>query len=60
MVRADYRETLTSQPDFWTKSQKDILSGIDLDPGTTLTVVGPMLDGLSRQDRITAGVSFTF
>jgi hypothetical protein len=60
MVRADFRETLTSQPDFWTKSQKDILSGIETDPGTTLTVVGPVLDGLSRQDRITMGLSFTF
>jgi opacity protein-like surface antigen len=60
MIRADYRETLTSQPDFWSKSQKDILSGIDTDPGTTLTVVGPVLDGASRQDRITMGLSFTF
>jgi opacity protein-like surface antigen len=60
MIRADYRETLTSQPDFWSKSQKDILSGIDTDPGTTLTVVGPVLDGLMRQDRVTMGLSFTF
>ncbi|MGA9717858.1 MAG: LssY C-terminal domain-containing protein, partial [Acidobacteriaceae bacterium] len=60
MLRADYRETLTSQPDFWTKSQKEILGGIDADPGTTLTVVGPVLDGAMRQDRITMGLSFTF
>jgi opacity protein-like surface antigen len=60
MLRADYRETLTSQPDFWSKSQKDILGGINADPGTTLTVVGPVLDGLMRQDRITMGLSFTF
>lgn len=60
MLRADYRETLTSQPDFWTKSQKDILGGIDADPGTTLTVVGPVLDGAMRQDRVTMGLSFTF
>ena len=60
MVRADFRETLTSQPDFWSKSQKDILGGINADPGTTLTVVGPVLDGLMRQDRITMGLSFTF
>jgi opacity protein-like surface antigen len=60
MIRADYRETLTSQPDFWTKSQKEILSGIDLDPGTTLTVVGPVLDGAMRTDRVTMGMSFTF
>ena len=60
MIRADYRETLTAQPDFWSKSQKDILSGIDTDPGTTLTVVGPVLDGPMRQDRVTMGMSFTF
>ncbi len=60
MIRADYRETLTSQPDFWTKSQKEILSGIDTDPGTTLTVVGPVLDGPMRPDRVTMGLSFTF
>jgi opacity protein-like surface antigen len=60
MIRADYRETLTSQPDFWSKSQKEILSGIDTDPGTTLTVVGPVLDGVMRQDRVTMGLSFTF
>jgi opacity protein-like surface antigen len=60
MIRADYRETLTSQPDFWTKSQKDILSGIETDPGTTLTVVGPVLDGPMRQDHVTMGMSFTF
>lgn len=60
MIRADYRETLTPQPDFWTKSQKDILGGLVYDPGTTLTVVGPVLDAPLRQDRVTMGMSFTF
>ena len=60
MIRADYRETLTSQPDFWSKSQKDILGGITYDPGTTLTVVGPVFDAPSRQDRVTMGMAFTF
>ncbi len=60
MLRADFRETLTGQPDFWSKSQKEILSGIDLNPDTTLTVVGPVLDGNLRQDHVTGGVSFTF
>jgi opacity protein-like surface antigen len=60
MIRADYRETLTSQPDFWSKSQKDILGGLVYDPGTTLTVVGPFFDAPSRQDRVTMGLSFTF
>lgn len=60
MIRADFRETLIAQPDFWSKSQKDILSGIDVDPGWTLHVIGPVLDGAMRQDRITMGGSFTF
>jgi hypothetical protein len=49
MIRADYRETLTSQPDFWSKSQANILSGIELDSGSTLTVIGPVLDGSCAQ-----------
>jgi opacity protein-like surface antigen len=60
MIRADYRETLTSQPDFWSKSKNDILSGIQIDEGSQLTVIGPVLDGPLRQDRITTGISFTF
>lgn len=60
MLRADYRETLTSQPDFWTKSQKDILSNVSVSEGYSLTYLGPFLQPASRQDRITGGVSFTF
>ena len=60
MIRADFRETLTSQPDFWSKSEKDISGGIIVDPGTSYATIGPVLDGLSRQDRITMGLSFTF
>ena len=60
MVRADFRETLTSQPDFWTKSKKDILSNIQYDDGSTLTFVGPILDGAMRQDVVTGGFSFIF
>jgi hypothetical protein len=60
MIRADFRETLTSQPDFWSKSEKDISGGIVVDPGTTYTTIGPVLDGLLRQDRVTMGLSFTF
>jgi hypothetical protein len=48
MIRADYRGTLISQPDFWSKSQKNVEGGINTDPGTTLTVVGPVLDGAMR------------
>lgn len=60
MIRADFRETLTSQPDFWSKSEKDISGGIVVDPGTTYETIGPVLDGLLRQDRVTMGLSFTF
>ena len=59
MIRLDYRETLTSQPDFWTKSKASILSGIELDDAT-LTFVGPVLAGAMRQQRVGGGLSFTF
>jgi opacity protein-like surface antigen len=59
MIRVDYRETLTSQPDFWTKSKASILSGIELD-NATLTFVGPIFDSAMRQQRVGGGVSFTF
>ena len=57
--RFDYRETLTSQPDFWTKSKADILSGVVLD-NSTLTFVGPIFDSAMRQQRVGGGLSFTF
>jgi opacity protein-like surface antigen len=59
MVRVDYRETLTSQPDFWTKSKTSILEGVVLD-NATLTFVGPIFEGAMRQQRVGGGVSFTF
>jgi hypothetical protein len=31
-----------------------------VDPGTSYTTIGPVLDGLLRQDRVTTGISFTF
>ncbi len=60
MVRADFRETLTSQPDFWTKSINDILSNVQVDDGSTLTFVGPVFQGAMRQDVVTGGLSFIF
>lgn len=60
MLRTDFRETLTSQPDFWSKSKQHLLNGITLDSPATITVIGPVLDSALRQDRITGGVSFTF
>jgi opacity protein-like surface antigen len=59
MIRMDYRETLTSQPDFWTKSVKNIISGVELD-NATMTFVGPTFQGAMRQQRVGGGVSFTF
>jgi opacity protein-like surface antigen len=59
MVGLDYRETLTSQPDFWTKSKSNIVSGVELD-NATMTFVGPVFDGVMRQQRVGGGVSFTF
>jgi opacity protein-like surface antigen len=59
MVRVDYRETLISQPDFWSKSRSDILANIDA-PDYTIQEVGPVFGGAMRQQHATAGVSFTF
>jgi opacity protein-like surface antigen len=59
MFRIDYRETLTSQPDFWSKSKQDLLNGIYVED-STITVLGPAFDGNMRQIRATGGISFTF
>src|SRR3984957_3503142 len=59
MIRLDYREKLTSQPDFWTTPKTSILNGIVLD-NATLTYVGPIFQGAMRQQRVGGGVSFTF
>ncbi len=59
MFRMDYRDTLVSQPDFWTKSKASILTSIELDDAT-LTFVGPVLAGAMRQQRLGGGLSFTF
>lgn len=60
MVQFDYRETLIGQPDFWSKSKKDILANVSVDDGYTLQVIGPVLDGAMRQQHVTAGLNFTF
>ena len=59
MVRADYRETLISQPDFWTKSRRDILSNLSA-PDYTIQEVGPVFNGAMREQHATTGLSFTF
>lgn len=59
MIQLDSRETLTGQPDFWTKSKSAILSGVVLD-NAILTLVGPVLAGVMRQQRVGGELSFTF
>lgn len=59
LVRADYKETLTGQPDFWSKSKNDIFDPNEL-PGYTLEIIGPFTEGVMRQQRATMGVSFVF
>jgi LssY-like putative type I secretion system component LssY/outer membrane protein with beta-barrel domain len=59
MFRIDYRETLTSQPNFWSKSKEDILEGLYVED-STVEIIGPQLAGPMRQIRATGGISFTF
>ena len=59
MLRADYRETLTSQPDFWSKSKNDLLNSLDVGDYTT-TLIGPAFNGVMRSQNAGVGVSFTF
>jgi opacity protein-like surface antigen len=59
LLRADYKETLSGQPDFWSKSKDEIFGTSDR-PGYSLIVVGPLMNGLMRQQRATMGVSFVF
>lgn len=60
MVRMDYRETLVSQPDFWSKSQDDLLNNITVTDSSLVEEIGPVLQGRMRQQHGTIGVSFTF
>jgi len=59
LVRADYKETLTSQPNFWSKAEDEILSA-DFMQNYSLGVFGPDSEGAMRQQRVTAGLSFLF
>ncbi len=60
--RADFRETLTSEPNFWAKAvgaiQKDFRSDPTLN-GWTVTQTKPA-GGILRQGRFTTGFSFVF
>jgi hypothetical protein len=59
LLRADFRETLSAQPDFWTKSY-DTLSDQNLAEGVRLEI-GPLTkDGPLRHQVFTIGVGFAF
>ncbi len=57
-VRSDFRETVSAQPDFWTKSYPSLTTGLDLgfvvEPGT-LELAGPL-----RHHLFTVGVGVAF
>ena len=59
LLRADYKETLTAQPDFWSRSKNDIFDPNGL-PDYRLQIIGPIMEGTMRQQRATMGVSFVF
>lgn len=59
MARLDYRETMVRQPDFWSKSKRDILANIDVGD-YSIAELGPVLQGPLRQQHATVGLSFTF
>ncbi len=59
VLRADYRETLSRQPDFWTKSYPSLVAA-DIGDGSKLTP-GPLQTyGLLRQQRASVGIGVTF
>jgi hypothetical protein len=61
--RSEFRETLTSQPNFWAQSAEAIQKEFRSDPAfTNWTVarVGPSLGSVLRQQRVTTGFSFVF
>ncbi|MEO6965079.1 MAG: LssY C-terminal domain-containing protein [Acidobacteriaceae bacterium] len=60
MLRMDYRETLVSQPDFWSKSREDLLNNITVTDYSLYQEFGPVLQGNMREQHGTIGISFTF
>jgi opacity protein-like surface antigen len=60
MARVDWRETLTSQPDFWSKSKNDLFGDTSQDEFQVALTLGPVLEGAMRQEHVTGGISFTF
>jgi hypothetical protein len=59
LLRADFRETLSAQPDFWTKSY-DTLRSENQEEGVRLEI-GPLTkDGPLRHQVFTIGIGFAF
>ncbi|MBN9662732.1 MAG: LssY C-terminal domain-containing protein [Acidobacteria bacterium] len=59
VLRADYRETLSAQPDFWTKSYPSLLS-LQFSGGGYLGLPPLVKEGVMRHQRISLGVGITF
>lgn len=59
VVRADFRETLSAQPDFWTKSYPSLVA-LELDNGGSIAPGVLQKNGLLRLQRLSLGVGITF
>lgn len=58
VLRADFRETLSAQPDFWTKSASSLRQADD--DGTVVEPLPLVKHGRLRQQRISIGVGIAF
>jgi hypothetical protein len=59
-VRTDFRETLSPQPDYWTKSYPTLRKDLVEDPGDSLLIKPLQKFGPLRQQVATAGVGISF
>ena len=59
-TRVDFRETLSPQPDYWTKSYPTLRKEIEEDPTDSLEIKPLQKFGPLRQDVLTAGFGISF
>lgn len=59
VIRADYRETLSAQPDFWTKSYASLIA-TDIGDGRSIKAGKLEKYGMLRQQRLSLGIGITF